>query len=221
MTLPNNIHAFLDEFGQALKLPGRRRRRVLDEAHDHLLEATERRIAMGMDPSVAEMASVEAFGDPVAVASRFDPGRLWRLRRAFWGAMDRFDRWHADHIVAGAAVLLAPVAVLVAVLWSPVPALGFLGPFMVLVWIGKQLEGREEPSYRHRLWGWKQHYPTQYQVVTNVGSLLGTGLVIGLLVIGGLPHVSPWLVPALVPFYPLIWILSMPRRYESRPESAG
>jgi hypothetical protein len=66
MTLPSPIQGFLDEFEHALKLSGRRRRRVLDEVRDHLIDATERGIGAGMDPAVAEVAAVDASALPRA-----------------------------------------------------------------------------------------------------------------------------------------------------------
>jgi hypothetical protein len=92
MTLPTTIKAFLDEFERALRLSGRRRRRVLDEARDHLIEATERSVAAGMDSLAAESAAVEAFGDAAKVASRFDPGLLTRVGQRAAGALER----HSD-----------------------------------------------------------------------------------------------------------------------------
>ncbi|HXC77430.1 MAG TPA: permease prefix domain 1-containing protein, partial [Candidatus Acidoferrum sp.] len=89
MTLPTTIKAFLDEFERALRLSGRRRRRVLDEARDHLIEASQRGVAAGMDPLAAESAAVEAFGDAAKVASRFDPGLLTRVGQRAAGALER------------------------------------------------------------------------------------------------------------------------------------
>ncbi len=130
MIPPTTISAFLDEFERALKLSGRRRRRVLDEARDHLIEARERGISAGMDPFAAEIAAVEAFGDAAGVASRFDPGRLAYLSHRVSGAVDRFDRWRAVHPTAGITVFIAPMALAMAVLWSPLAAaLCFFGPW--------------------------------------------------------------------------------------------
>jgi hypothetical protein len=91
VTLPTTIKAFLDEFERALKLSGRRRRRVLDEARDHLIEASQRGVSAGMDPLAAESAAVEAFGDATKVASRFDPGLLVRIERRAAGALKRLS----------------------------------------------------------------------------------------------------------------------------------
>jgi hypothetical protein len=93
MTSPTTMKAFLDEFERALKLSGRRRSRVLDEARDHLIEATERGVSAGMDPLAAESAAVEAFGDAAKVASRFDSGLLTRIERNAIGALDK--RFHS------------------------------------------------------------------------------------------------------------------------------
>lgn len=91
MTLPTTIKAFLDEFEQALRLSGRRQRRVLDEARDHLIEASQRGVSAGMDPLAAESAAVEAFGDAAKVASRFDPGLLTRIGRRAMDVLETFS----------------------------------------------------------------------------------------------------------------------------------
>jgi hypothetical protein len=222
MIPPTTISAFLDEFERALKLSGRRRRRVLDEARDHLIEARERGISAGMDPFAAEIAAVEAFGDATGVASRFDPGRLAYLSHRVSGAVDRFDRWRAVHPTAGITVFIAPMALAMAVLWSPLAAaLCFFGPWASMVWIGRQLMERKEPGYRHRLWGWKQEHPGKYQLSSNAGALLGWGSCVALEFMVGLPHVSPWLFLVWAPLVPLGWILNSPRRYQPPPALAA
>lgn len=214
MTLPKTISSFLDEFEQALKVSGPSRRRILDEARDHLIEARERGISAGMDPIAAEIAGVEAFGDAAGVASRFDPGLLARLSRRVSGAMDSFDRWRAVHATAGITVFIAPMALATAVLWSPLAALCFFGPWASSVWIGRQLIERNEPGYRHRLWGWKQEHPGKYRWASNGGALLGWGSAVVLEFMVRLPHLSPWLFLALALLVPLAWILNAPRRYQ-------
>ena len=210
MTRPTTIEAFLERFERALRLSGRRRRRVVDEARDHLIEARDRGISAGLDPRAAEIAAIEAFGDPAAVASRFDPGLLARLS----GEVDRFDRWRAVHPTAGSAVVVAPVALVLAATWSPLVAVSFLPAWAIFVWIGRQLRDREEPGYRYRLWGWKQEHPLAYQIATNATGLLGAAAYLGLEFLAGSPHPTLWLFVMLAPLIPLGWILNAPRRYQ-------
>jgi hypothetical protein len=221
MTLPSPIQGFLDEFEHALKLSGRRRRRVLDEVRDHLIDATERGIGAGMDPAVAEVAAVDAFGDADTVASRFDRHFLARVGRRISAALDNFDRWRAIHTTAAATFLMAPLALPMAVLWSPLVVLSFIGPWAAFVWIGRQLGDRDEPGYRYRLWGWKGEHPGKYQVAINLGGFLGFGSIIAVEFFGRLPHLSPWLLVVLPPLYPVVWILNSPRRYHPPPVSAA
>ncbi len=211
MTRPTTIEAFLEGFERALKLSGRRRRRVVDEARDHLIEARDRGMSAGLDTRAAEIAAIEAFGDPVAVASRFDPGLLARLS----SEVDRFDRWRAVHPTAGSTAELAPTALAIAALWSPFVALSFLPVWAIFVWIGRQLRGRHEPGYRYRLWGWKQEHPAAYQLATNGGGLLGVATYFALEFLAGSPHPTPWLFVILAPLVLLGWILNGPRRYRS------
>jgi len=210
VTRPTTIEAFLERFERALRLSGRRRRRVVDEARDHLIEARDRGISAGLDPRAAEIAAIEAFGDPAAVASRFDPGLLARLS----GELDRFDRWRAVHPTAGITVVLAPMAVAMALSWSPVVALSVLPPWALFVWIGWQLRGRQEPGYRYRLWGWKGEHPTAYQIATNAGGLLAWAAYLPLEWLAGSPHPTLWLFLIVAPLILLGWILNAPRRYQ-------
>jgi hypothetical protein len=209
MKRPTTIEAFLQEFDGVLALSGHRRRRVVDEARDHLIEVKERGIRAGLDPSAAEVAAIEAFGDPAEVASRFEPGLRARLSRA----VDRYDRWRADHPTAGITLALAPMALVIALAWSPLAALSFLPMWATFLWIGQQLKGRQEPGYRHRLWGWKQDHPVMYQVATNLGGMLAWAACLALQMRAGTPHVTPWLFLVLLPLIPLGWILNAPRRY--------
>jgi hypothetical protein len=210
VTRPTTIEAFLETFERVLRLSGRHRRRVVDEARDHLIEARDRGISAGLDPRAAEIAAIEAFGDPAAVASRFDPGLLRRLA----GELDRFDRWRAVHPTAGVTIELAPMALVMTVWWSPLVALAFLPGWATFVWIGKQLSERDEPGYRHRLWGWKQEHPAAYQIATNATVLLFMATYFALEFLAGAPNPTPWLFVMLAPLIPLSWILNAPRRYE-------
>jgi hypothetical protein len=212
VTRPTTIEAFLDGFNRALTLSGRRRRRVIDEARDHLIEARDRGISAGLDPQAAEIGAIEAFGDPAAVASRFDPGLLARLS----GAVDRFDRWRAVHTTAAITLVLAPMALVMAASWSPLVALAFLPAWAIFVWIGRQLRERHEPGYRYRLWGWKQEHPAKYQIATNGGGLLGGAAYFALqLLAGSPPQPRSWLILTLAPLILLSWLLNNPRRYQS------
>jgi hypothetical protein len=207
---PTTIEEFLEGFERSLRLSGRHKQRVLDEARDHLTEARDRGIAAGLDPRAAEIAAIEAFGDPAAVASRFDPGFLARLS----GELDRFDRWRAVHPIAGTAADLAPLALVLAVSWSPLVALALLPMWATGVWIGWQLTHRNEAGYRYRLWGWKQEHPAVYQIATHAGALLGAAVYFPLERLAGSPHPTAWIF-LMVPLFPLGWILNAPRAYGS------
>jgi hypothetical protein len=210
---PTTIEEFLEGFERSLRLSGRHKQRVLDEARDHLTEARDRGIAAGLDPRAAEIAAIEAFGDPAAVASRFDPGLLARLA----GELARFDRWHGAHPTAGITVGLAPAALVMAVSWSPLLALAFLPVWATSVWIGRQLTDRQESGYRYRLWGWKREHPAAYQIATNAGAFLGAAAYLLLESLAGSPHPTAWIF-LMVPLFPLGWILNTPRR--SQPPAA-
>lgn len=213
MKRPTTIEEFLERLERSLSLSGGHKRRVLDEARDHLIEARDRGIEGGLDSRAAEIAAIEAFGDPGAVASRFDPG----LRARLAGELDRFDRWHGAHPTAGVTVELAPAALVVALSWSAVLALAFLPVWAASVWIGRQLTDRQEVGHRHRLWGWKREHPAAYQIATNSGAFLSAGAYLLLESLAGSPHPTAWIF-LMVPLFPLGWILNGPRR--SQPPAA-
>jgi hypothetical protein len=220
MTMPRSIRGFLDEFERALKLSGRRRRRVMDEVREHLVDATERRISAGMDTAAAESAAVDAFGDAAAVASRFDRHFLARIGRRISDLLDTYDALRAGHTTVAATLLVSPIALSMAVLWSPWMAMSCIGPWGAMTWIGNQLAQRTEPGYRCRLWGWKSEHPRRYQVATSVGSLFSMAPIVAFELLGRVPHASLWLYVALVPLMPVIWILNSPRPYAPPPISA-
>jgi HAAS domain-containing protein len=207
---PTTIEEFLEGFERSLRLSGRHKQRVLDEARDHLIEARDRGIADGLDPRAAEIAALEAFGDPVVVASRFDAGLLARLS----GELDRFDRWHGAHPTAVFTMDLGLATLVVAVSWSPLVALAFLPVWVTSVWIGRQLRHRKEPGYRYRLWGWKQEHPVAYQVATHAGPLLGAAAYLQLERLAGSPLPTAWIF-LMVALFPLGWILNAPKPYDS------
>ena len=62
------VDAYLADLEGALHLPYARRRRVLAEAADHLLCATERRVEAGEAPDAAQRAAIDAFGPAPVVA---------------------------------------------------------------------------------------------------------------------------------------------------------
>ncbi len=62
------VDAYLTELAGALHLPRARERRVLAEAADHLLCATERRLEAGESPDAAERGAIDAFGPAPVVA---------------------------------------------------------------------------------------------------------------------------------------------------------
>jgi hypothetical protein len=61
------ITDFLGELGDALTVPGRRRRRILSEVEDHLLCMAAELHAGGMSAADAEREAVARFGAPVAL----------------------------------------------------------------------------------------------------------------------------------------------------------
>lgn len=210
MKRPTTIEEFLEGFERSLRLSGRHKQRVLDEARDHLIEARDRGIAGGLDSRAAEIAAIEAFGDPAVVASRFDPGFLARLP----GELDRFDRWQAAHPAAGVTMELGPMALVIALSWSPVLALAFLPMWATSVWIGVQLKDRQEVGYRHRLWCWKQEHQAAFQIATNGGAFLSAGAYLLLKSLAASPHPTAWIF-LMVPLFPLGWLLNAPRAHGS------
>jgi len=62
------VDSYLTELAGALQLTRRRRRRVLAEAADHLLCATEQRLEAGEAPDAAERGAIDAFGPAPVVA---------------------------------------------------------------------------------------------------------------------------------------------------------
>jgi hypothetical protein len=203
------IEEFLEGFERSLRLSGRHKQRVLDEARDHLIEARDRGIAAGLDPRAAEIAAIEAFGDPAVVASRFDPGVLARLS----GELDRFDRWHGAHPTLVVTMDLTLAALVVAFAWSPLLAVAFLPAWTISVWIGTQLRHRKEPGYRNRLWGWKQEDPVAYQIATHSGPLLGAAAYLLLERLAGSPLPTAWIF-LMVLLIPVGWLLNAPKPYE-------
>lgn len=57
----------LETLGRRLRLMPFRRRRILREARDHLLEEVERQVAAGVPRAAAESIAVERFGDVDAI----------------------------------------------------------------------------------------------------------------------------------------------------------
>lgn len=81
------INRYLEGFASALAVGPRRRRRVIQEAEDHLRDAAEALEAKGVPPVEAEEEAVRRFGTPAAAAGAFGStlsGRLWRTG----------SRWH-------------------------------------------------------------------------------------------------------------------------------
>lgn len=65
------IEPYLAELGRRLELPARKRRRILDESRDHLLELTGRGRELGLPDAEAERRAIETFGEPRAIAREF------------------------------------------------------------------------------------------------------------------------------------------------------
>jgi hypothetical protein len=94
------VDAYLAELAGALQLPRGRRRRVLAEAADHLLCATERRLEAGEPQDAAQRAAIDAFGPAPVVALAHERAAALDAARPLGSAV---------------AVLLAVFAALVAV----------------------------------------------------------------------------------------------------------
>lgn len=71
MPEPGLIDAYLDRLTAELRLDGRRARRVLLEAEDHLREAAQQFSADGLPWREAEQRAIDRFGSPRTVARRF------------------------------------------------------------------------------------------------------------------------------------------------------
>ena len=169
--------------------------------------------ALGLQPAEAERAAVEAFGDPIDLASRFELDFRTRTYSRVSRAVDTIDCWRLDHVLVSETLIVAPVAALIAMLWSPVMAIGFVGPWMAFVWVGRQLAGRHEPGYRRRLWAWKREHGMRYNLVTRFAFLSGMAFGIAAIAVDHTHHLSPVLFLLLVPLYPLIWVLNNPKPY--------
>src|SRR5262249_18500750 len=65
------ISAYLDALGARLRVTPWRRRRILDEARDHLEEAAARERARGLEAPEAEARAVVRFGDADLIAREF------------------------------------------------------------------------------------------------------------------------------------------------------
>jgi hypothetical protein len=65
------IEAYLSELAESLDVPPRTRRRILDEARDHLLEVADRGRELGLTDSEAERRAVEVFGAADVIARGF------------------------------------------------------------------------------------------------------------------------------------------------------
>jgi hypothetical protein len=112
------IDAYLTELAGALQLPRGRRRRVLAEAIDHLLCATEGRLDAGEEPDAAQRGAIDAFGPVLVVALAHERAAALDAARPLGPAI---------------AVLLAVFAVLVAVAQGqPSLASGLAGAIAVL-----------------------------------------------------------------------------------------
>ncbi len=103
------IDTFLEELDQRLRVPARVRRRIVAEAHDHLVESVDRRVASGAQRADAESAAISSFGDPAVVAMQF--GAAWQTR-----AMRRVPA------VTGAAGVVLAAGFLLAAATQPAPA---------------------------------------------------------------------------------------------------
>ncbi|HZQ38670.1 MAG TPA: permease prefix domain 1-containing protein [Dehalococcoidia bacterium] len=71
MPEPGLIDEYLDRLAAELRLDGRRVRRVLLEAEDHLREAAQQFSADGLPWRDAEQRAIDRFGSPRTVAHRF------------------------------------------------------------------------------------------------------------------------------------------------------
>lgn len=62
------IDHYLTEFDRELRVSAATRRRILVEVGDHLRDASDSRIASGIDPTEAEESAIAAFGAPADIA---------------------------------------------------------------------------------------------------------------------------------------------------------
>jgi len=84
MPSPGLIDDYLDELLDALRVDGRRARRILIETEDHLLQAANERVAAGATPAEAERLAIERFGPAPEVARRFNDGAAQALSQRAW-----------------------------------------------------------------------------------------------------------------------------------------
>ena len=84
MANPGLIDEYLDELLDALRVDGRRARRILIETEDHLMEAVRDRIAAGSTPAEAERLAIERFGPAPELATRFNNGAAPALSQKAW-----------------------------------------------------------------------------------------------------------------------------------------
>jgi hypothetical protein len=84
MPNPGLIDEYLDELLDALRVDGRRARRILIETEDHLAEAVRDRVAAGSTPAEAERSAIERFGPARELALRFNNGAESALSQKAW-----------------------------------------------------------------------------------------------------------------------------------------
>jgi hypothetical protein len=91
---PGLIDQYLDELAEALRVDGRRARRILAETEGHLNDAVQARVESGSSPEAAQRAAIAAFGPPRDIAARFGaaaagslPVRSWLFRMYVYMAL--------------------------------------------------------------------------------------------------------------------------------------
>jgi hypothetical protein len=72
--------SLLDEMAATLRGPRRARQRLLDEIAEDFKDAVEAERAAGLAPGAAESLVVGRFGDPTAIASRWNTDQTLRRR---------------------------------------------------------------------------------------------------------------------------------------------
>jgi hypothetical protein len=78
---PGPIAGYLDELGAALRVQGRRRRRIMAEVESHLADAADVAATQGVDRAAAERDAIARFGaSPAALAVLFGDGHRPRPR---------------------------------------------------------------------------------------------------------------------------------------------
>ncbi|MEO9254027.1 MAG: permease prefix domain 1-containing protein [Tepidiformaceae bacterium] len=106
MDEPGLIDEYLDELAAALRVDGRRARRILAETEDHLNEAVRTQLLAGLSEAEAEREAILRFGTPSDIAARFSNGLTDGLAMRSW----LFRMYVYVALLAGVVLVSAGVA---------------------------------------------------------------------------------------------------------------